>query len=84
MLVEILDLLLVLIDCLHNLINLFHRCEFSRLCGIWNLLIGYDHFLLQSLHAYPLLFGLKLGLLEYPLPTAVQLYMCVHETVPLV
>jgi hypothetical protein len=62
---KILDLLLVLIDFLHNLINILCHREFGLLRGLCNFLVGYDHFLLQSLHAFLLFFCLELSLLEY-------------------
>jgi hypothetical protein len=65
MLLKILDFLLVLINCLHNLINILCRREFDSMRLLWNLLIGYNHFLLHPLHAFLLLFGLDLILLEY-------------------
>jgi hypothetical protein len=40
-------------------------CLCLSLRGLLNLLISSDHFLLQSLHAFPLLFGLDLGLFKY-------------------
>jgi hypothetical protein len=64
-LLEILDILLVLIKFLQNLINLLCHSEFGCLSVLWDLPIGYDHFFLQSLHVFPLFFGLDLVLLKY-------------------
>jgi hypothetical protein len=65
MLSNILDLLLVLIDCLHNLINFIFRRKFGLLRILWDLLVGYNNFLFQSLHTFLPFFGIELGLLEY-------------------
>jgi hypothetical protein len=64
-LLEVLDILLILIDCLHNLINLLCYREFNHLCVPWYSLIGCDQFLHQSIRAVLLIFGLELILLEY-------------------
>jgi hypothetical protein len=86
----VLDLLSVLIDCLHNLINLLcHRelCLSARS-------LGFSHRLppipCSSLSTVFFIFGLELSLLEYqfqlildcPLSAAIPLHLCVHVTVP--
>jgi len=62
---ELLDLLLVLIDFLHNMINLLCHHEFGHLQVLWDFIIGYDQFLFQPIHMVLLTFCLKIILLEY-------------------
>jgi hypothetical protein len=64
-LLEVLDLIFILIDCLHNMINILCHREFSRLHSLWNFLVGYDQFLLQPIHIVSLILGLDLSLLKY-------------------
>jgi hypothetical protein len=59
-----LNLLLVLIDCLYNLINLLCRHEFDFLRILWDFLVGYNHFLLHPIFLVLLIFCLELSLLE--------------------
>jgi hypothetical protein len=62
---EVLDLLPVLIDCLHNLINLLHHHELCCLHSLWNFVIGYIQSLLKPIHTIFLVFGLDIDLLEH-------------------
>jgi hypothetical protein len=62
---KILDILLVLINCLRNPINIFCCCDYLTLCGLWNLLISSCHFLLQSFYVLPFLLGIRFSLLIY-------------------
>ena len=78
MLLEVLDLLLVLIDFLHNLINLLYHCEFNHLCILWDFLVGYNQFLFQSICAFLLLFGINLSLLKYQFH-AVPIILCLLQ-----
>jgi hypothetical protein len=62
---EVLNLMFVLIDCLHNLINLLCHHEFNHLHPLSNFLIGYDQFMLQPIRMVSLIFGLDIVFLEY-------------------
>jgi hypothetical protein len=59
---DILYLLLILINCLHNPVNLLCCFEFISLHGLWNLLLSSFHFFLQSFYALPFLLGLIFSL----------------------
>jgi hypothetical protein len=56
---KILDLLLLLINCLCNSINLVYCCDFLTVRGLWNILISSCHFFLQYFYALPFLLGLR-------------------------
>jgi hypothetical protein len=60
---EILNLLLVLFDCLRNLINLFHYCKFIPLCDVWKLLKNSFYSLFQFVPMFSFLLSFRLGLL---------------------
>jgi hypothetical protein len=64
-LLKVLELLFVLIDYLHNLINILCHHEFDCLRTFWDFLIGYDQFLVHPIRTVYLVFGLYLSLLEY-------------------
>jgi hypothetical protein len=53
---KMLDLLPVLIDFLHNLINLLHRCEICCLRVLWNFLICNHQFLLHLIRVVLFIF----------------------------
>jgi hypothetical protein len=62
---KVLDLMYVLIDCFHNLINLLCHREFIPLHALWDFIISYGQFLLHPICTIFLIFGLELSLLEY-------------------
>jgi len=62
---EVLDLLPVLIDFMHNLINLLCRHELFCLHSLWNFVIGYSQSMLEPIHVIFLIFGLNIDLLEH-------------------
>jgi hypothetical protein len=89
MLSEILNLLLVLLDCLHNLINIFRYCKFIPL---WCLEASQKFLLLfvpvRSCVLFPPEFWTWPAHRIFPMPlaslllTVIRLSLCVHETVP--
>jgi hypothetical protein len=49
-LMEVLDLLPILIICLHNMINILCHHDLCHLRSLWDFLVGYNQFLLQPIH----------------------------------